>query len=75
MRAAVASLLNASFHEVMGHNIGPAGVWPYTSQEIIDMVNEELQSPTSTMDMLMLAAYLDGLNNGTEYFDWSWPVP
>ena len=78
MRAAVASLLNASFHEQMGHEIGPAGVWPYTTAEVIQMVEEVLAgplTPTTMWEMLELAAYFDGLNNGYEEFDWEWPVP
>jgi hypothetical protein len=74
LRAGVAALLNASFHEEMGHVIGPNGVWPYTSAEIIDMVSIATCSNSRTT-MLALAYELDGYNNGIHYIDWSWPPP
>jgi hypothetical protein len=74
LRAAVASLLNASFHETMGNPIGDGGVYPYTTAEVIGMVEGVLCSGNRAM-ILDLAAQLDDLNNGIHYIDWKWPAP
>jgi hypothetical protein len=71
LRAAVAALLNASFHETMGHE--DYLYYPYLSGEIIDVVNVALGGSRS--DILELAAHLDEINNGNHFFDWSWPIP
>ena len=71
LRAAVAALLNASFHETMGHD--PHLYYPYLSGEIIDLVNDALSGSRS--EMLELAEHLDEINNGNHFFDWSWDVP
>jgi uncharacterized repeat protein (TIGR01451 family) len=71
LRAAVASLLNASFHEEMGNEIGYGGVYPYTTAEVIALVNEALCSG-DRMAMLTLYEQLDYINNGIHYIDWSW---
>jgi hypothetical protein len=73
LRAAIASLLNASFHEEAGHEIGPDGVFPYTSAEIIAMVNAAIAEAVATEDrqpMLDLAYELDQFNNGIHYIVW-----
>ena len=72
MRAGVASLLNASFHEVIHDGVYP--YFPLTSAGVIAAVNEAIASG-DMYDMLELAAQLDDYNNGYEYFDWSLPVP
>jgi hypothetical protein len=74
LRAAVASLLNASFHEAMGNPIGDGGVYPYTTAEVITMVEDVLCSEDRAM-ILDLAGQLDALNNGIHYIDWKWPAP
>jgi hypothetical protein len=76
LRAGVAALLNASFHEVVhGGVVGPGGViyYPYTSAEIIAMVNTALCSG-DRMLILQLAYELDGYNNGIEYINWDDPT-
>jgi hypothetical protein len=73
LRAAIASLLNASFHEEAGHEIGPDGVFPYTSAQIIDRVNEAIALAVATEDrqpMLDLAYELDQINNGIDDIVW-----
>ena len=72
LRAGVASLLNASFHEYWDHAIGAGGVFPYTSQQIIDMVNAALAS-NDRETMLELASELDAINNGIHLIDWDNP--
>jgi hypothetical protein len=75
-RAAIASLLNASFHELGGHDIGPTGVFPYTSAEVIQMVNDAVAESVAYQDrqpMLDLAYELDQINNGIEYINWDDP--
>ncbi|MDM7999862.1 MAG: hypothetical protein QUS33_07665, partial [Dehalococcoidia bacterium] len=76
LRAGVAALLNASFHEL---NPG----LPYlgdladdydTPEEVIALVNAALASEDRGT-MLTLADTLDDLNNATDYFDWRWPLP
>jgi hypothetical protein len=74
LRAAVASLLNASFHEGMGNNIGLGGVYPYTSEEVISNVSSVLCSDDRDT-ILTLYEELDALNNGIHYIDWKWPTP
>lgn len=78
LRAAVAALLNASFHEVMGNDIGAGGVYPYTVDEVIALVNAALCS-NSRETMLSLYTLLDDINNGIHYIDWNWvpgePIP
>jgi hypothetical protein len=73
LRAGVASLLNASFHEVM-QPTEPFLAFPLSSAEVIDAVNTAIATGDPGT-MLELAAILDGYNNGYEYFDWTWPVP
>ncbi|MDF1520865.1 MAG: hypothetical protein P1P73_10340, partial [Brevefilum sp.] len=72
LRAGVASLLNASFHEEFHGTVEP--YFPMTSAEVIAAVNAAIATG-EPVEMLQLAAELDGYNNGYEYFDWSWPVP
>ncbi len=82
LRAATASLLNASFHETYNHAVYLAGVglvdnlanptivyWPYSSQQIIAMVNSALAS-CNRSTILQLAATLDGYNNGIHQTPW-----
>jgi hypothetical protein len=76
LRAGIASLLNASFHEEGGHAIGPEGVFPFTSAEIIDMVNAAIDKSILIEDrqpMLDLAYNLDLINNGIEDINWDDP--
>jgi len=76
MRAGVASLLNASFHETMHGGADP--YFPLSSAEVIEAVNDAIAGAIDTEDpyvMLELAGILDGYNNGYEYFDWTWEVP
>jgi hypothetical protein len=82
LRAGIASLLNASFHEEGGHDIGLDGVFPYTSAEVIQMVNDaivaSLGDPQDPNDddrqpMLDLAYELDQINNGIDYINWDDP--
>ncbi len=72
LRAGVASLLNASFHETMWGTVVP--YFPMTSAEVIEAVNTAIATVDPVV-MLELAAELDGYNNGYEYFDWTWQVP
>jgi hypothetical protein len=72
LRAGIAALLNASFHEMGGHPIGPDGVFPYTSAEIQTMVNDALLTH-DRQTMLDLAYDLDTINNGWHYIDWDDP--
>jgi hypothetical protein len=76
LRAGVAALLNASFGERMASL--PDWIWapfPETSDEVIAMVSAATCSD-DRQEMLTLASYLDDLNNeGSEYFDWDWPLP
>jgi hypothetical protein len=72
LRAGVASLLNASFHEEFHGTVDP--YFPMTSAEVITAVNTAIATGNPVL-MLELAAELDGYNNGYEYFDWSWTVP
>lgn len=68
LRAAVASLLNASYHET--RNGGSSAVYfPYDSNGIIDMVNAALDS-CDRETMLDLADYLDMINNGIDDIVW-----
>jgi hypothetical protein len=69
LRTGVASLLNASFHEVAGHDIGPGGVFPYTSAEVRQMVTCALANG-DRQEMLDLADHLDMINNGVDYIVW-----
>jgi hypothetical protein len=69
LRAGVASLLNASFHEVAGNPIGPDGAFPYTSAEVIEMVTCALASG-DRQGMLDLAYTLDQINNGIDDIVW-----
>ena len=58
----------------MGNQIGADGVFPYTTAEVISMVNEALATGDRTA-ILTLAGELDEINNGIHYIDWSWPAP
>jgi hypothetical protein len=69
LRAGVASLLNASFVENYGHPTIPNLVFPMTVDEVIEAVNEALDS-FDRYEMLTLAAELDMLNNGSWEFPW-----
>jgi len=73
LRAGVASMLNASFHEVMHPDMALI-YFPMTSAEVIDAVNAAIATG-DPVQMLELAAELDGYNNGYEYIDWSWIAP
>ena len=73
LRAGVASLLNASFHEVM-HPDKALVYFPYSSAEVIAEVNAAIATGNPAV-LLDLAALLDGYNNGYEFFDWEWEVP
>lgn len=65
LRAAVASLLNASFHKPNGDNY-----FPYDSNSIIDLVNAALDS-CDREAILDLADNLDMINNsGSGDIDW-----
>jgi hypothetical protein len=69
LRAGIASLLNASFHEEAGRlPCENVCVFPYSSAEVITMVNDALNG--SRDDMLMLADHLDMINNGIHYIEW-----
>jgi hypothetical protein len=68
LRAAVASLLNASFAEEYDA-IVPGLFFPMTVDEVIEAVNEALDS-FDRYEMLTLAAELDMLNNGSWDFPW-----
>jgi hypothetical protein len=68
LRAAVASLLNASFAEEYDA-IVPGLFFPMTVAEVIDAVNEALDS-YDRYEMLTLAAELDMINNGSWEFPW-----
>jgi len=76
LRAGVASLLNASFHEKM-HGTHE-GYFPFSTTEIKTKINAVLATG-DTSAMLALAAELDGYNNGWHTIDWSWdplvPLP
>jgi hypothetical protein len=69
LRAGVASLLNASFHEVAGNPIGEYGAFPYTSADVIQFVTCALAGGDREQ-MLILASELDQFNNGIEEIDW-----
>ena len=69
LRTAVASLLNSSFHEEMDNLIGVDGVFPYSSSEIVDMVNNALATQ-DRQTMLTLADILDNINNGIDEIEW-----
>jgi len=68
LRAAVASLLNASFAEEYGAVV-PGLFFPMTVDEVIEAVNEALAS-YDRYEMLTLAAELDMINNGSWEFPW-----
>jgi hypothetical protein len=68
LRASVASLMNACFHETQGNPIGPLGAFPYTTAEIKVMVNGVLGGSRGAM--LELASHLDMINNGIDEIDW-----
>jgi hypothetical protein len=49
--------------------------YPYTTLEVITMVNDALASGDSDT-MLAVASLLDDTNNGgSEYFNWYWIKP
>ena len=76
LRHGTAALLNASINEAMaGMGYAGFGAYPYSTQEIIILVNNALASGDRNI-VLSLASALDKINNdGSEYFDWNWPVP
>jgi hypothetical protein len=81
LRAGIAALLNASFHETIHDGLtGPNGeiYYPYSSAEVIALVNEALGSVddefmTAREKMLLLAAELDAYNNGIHFINWDDP--
>jgi hypothetical protein len=90
LRAGVAALLNASFHETLdveghpkatidaeGRLINPDNgsvYYPLSVDKVIFVINEALAS-NDAQTILDLAALLDGYNNGIHYIDWDWVVP
>jgi uncharacterized repeat protein (TIGR01451 family) len=89
LRAGVAALLNASFHETLdtpdhpaavigpnGELLGPNGTiyYPYSSAAIIQMVVDAINTQNRTT-ILALAGELDNYNNGFHTVDWNWPIP
>jgi hypothetical protein len=74
LRAGVAALLNASFHEVQhgGTTVGGIVYYPYSSAEVIAMVEDTLCDGRAAM--LALAYWLDKYNNGIEYINWDDPT-
>ena len=73
LRAATASLLNASFHEMMPDDLVEP-MFPWTTAQVIEAVDAAITTQEVEI-MLELATTLDMWNNGYEYFDWTWPVP
>jgi len=70
LRSATASLLNASFHEVMHEDcIGENGHFPYSSAEIIQMVNAAISSGNRET-IIGLYEELDVINNGIHEINW-----
>jgi len=84
LRAGVAALLNASFHEMMngpltganGELVLPDGrvLFPYSPEAIVGLVNGLLLFPNRNA-MLLVAEELDDINDGIHYIDWSWVPP
>jgi hypothetical protein len=84
LRASMAALLNASFHETMNNPLtGPNGelllpdgrtLFPYESLGIQEMVNSLLAIGNRDA-MLLIAEQLDDFNDGIHYIDWSWVPP
>lgn len=81
LRAGVAALLNASFHEMQQDPlVGPGSelllpdgrvLFPYSSEAIIGMINGLFVIPNRST-MMMIAAELDDINDGIHYIDWEW---
>lgn len=79
LRAAVAALLNASFHEEQnspdvgsdGELLLPDGrvLFPHSSEVIMGLVNGLLFAPNRSA-MLMVAEELDAVNDGIHYINW-----
>lgn len=84
LRAGVAALLNASFHERMNYPVGGPGeelmlpdgrvLFPYSSSAIVEMVNGLLIFPNRSA-MLLVAKELDDFNDGIHYIEWDWVPP
>jgi hypothetical protein len=75
LRAGVAALLNASFSENMVPDPAAGGPYPYTVDDVIDLVSDALAS-CDRITMITLAKELDDANNdGIDDIDWTWPAP
>jgi hypothetical protein len=90
LRAGIAALLNASFHEVQHGGItGPNGeiLYPWDSATVMAKVDEALGWPSDGQEdpedgvyksardkMLELATMLDSWNNGIHYINWDDPA-
>ena len=91
LRAATASLLNASFHQTLdvdGHPVatvvpgdevcelqGPGDACYFRYSTTTIIEKVNTALVGSRSDMITLAAELDGHNNGIEEIDWSWVWP
>jgi hypothetical protein len=74
LRAGIAALLNASFHEVQHGGIyGPNGeiLYPWDSATVMEKVDEALGMGRE--EMLELATMLDNWNNGIHHINWDNP--
>jgi hypothetical protein len=77
LRAGVAALLNADLSEYLIASDQLEGYlpYPYTKQEVLDMVNAALAS-NDAATMLGVATDLDDTNNDAmDYFNWDWIPP
>jgi uncharacterized repeat protein (TIGR01451 family) len=78
LRAAVASLMNACYHQSVGNPVGgPLDFFPLTMEDVVDEVGLALGDtlPIDRPIVLELAGLLDSYNNGIGQFDWTLPIP
>ncbi|UCG82517.1 MAG: hypothetical protein JSW38_10015, partial [Dehalococcoidia bacterium] len=74
LRELVASLLNASFHATMVEVSLWDGVYPYSTEYVIDTLALTLCSGNET-EIVDLFTQLTVINSGIHYIDWGWPAP